>query len=324
MKRKFSFLFAVLAFLCAVPMLHGCSELVLFNPKGPIGESEKSIIIIAFALMLLVVVPVIVMSIWIPLKYRASNTKARYNPNWSHSTKIELAMWLIPVVIVLILSTILWRETHRLDPYKPIASETKPLNVEVVSMDWKWLFIYPEQNIAVVNQFVFPVKTPLSFKITSDTVMTSFFIPQLGSQIYAMAGMRTHLHLLADEQGEYTGQNQQFSGYGFPHMSFKAKATSPEDFDAWVNKVRQSPDKLDFARLDDLRKPGVADTVLYFSSIDPGVFDHVVDTYCAMGESPGGKDAASHAQHAPEAGGYGTATGDSGSMGAMAHRAQEN
>ena len=302
----------MLALLCMIPLLHGCDGLILFNPKGPVGDSEKSIIVISFVLMLLVVVPVIVMSIWIPFKYRASNTKARYEPNWSHSGKLELVLWLVPIIIVSILSTILWRETHRLDPYKPIAGDARPLTVEVVSMDWKWLFIYPEQNIAVVNQFVFPAKTPLSFTITSDTVMTSFFIPQLGSQIYAMAGMRTHLNLLADEEGEFTGQNQQFSGAGFPRMSFKARSIAPEDFDAWVNRVRQSPDTLDFARLDELRKPGVSDQVLYFSSIAPGAFDHIVSMYDAMEADSRGMGAGSRHSNA-EGGGM----GHMGRMGGM-------
>lgn len=297
MKRRFSFMFVMLTFLCVVPLLNGCSELVLLNPKGPVGDSEKSIILISFALMLIVVVPVIVMSIWIPLKYRESNTKAQYDPNWSYSTKIETAMWLIPIVIVLCLSVIAWKETHRLDPYKPIVSEAAPLNVEVVSMDWKWLFIYPEHNIAVVNQFVFPAKIPLSFKITSDTVMTSFFIPQLGSQIYAMAGMQTRLHLMADEQGEYTGQNQQFSGAGFPNMAFNAKAASQEQFDAWVQQVRRSPAKLDFARLDELRKPGVSDSVIYFSSIEPGLFDRIVNKYDPMTRISNGTGGPPHPSH---------------------------
>lgn len=297
MKRTLRSFLVMLTFLCVVPLLGGCNEWVLFNPKGPIGESEKYIILIAFALMLIVVIPVIVMSILFPLKYRESNTKAPYEPNWSYSSKIELTMWVIPFIIVFILSTILWRETHRLDPYKPIASDAKPLNVEVVSMDWKWLFIYPEHNIAVVNQFVFPEKIPLSFKITSDTVMTSFFIPQLGSQIYAMAGMQTRLHLMADEQGEYTGQNQQFSGAGFPDMSFKAKATSQEAFDAWVRQVRQSPLKLDFARLDELRKPGISESVIYYSSIEPGVFEHIVNQYNPLTRGSKDMGGAAHSGH---------------------------
>ena len=297
MKSPLRSLLVMAMCLFALPLLSGCNEMVLFNPKGPIGESEKYIILIAFVLMLIVVIPVIVMSIVFPLKYSESNTKAPYEPNWSYSRKIEITMWVIPFIIVFILSAILWRETHRLDPYKPLESDAKPLNVEVVSLDWKWLFIYPEHNIAVVNQFVFPEKTPLSFKITSDTVMTSFFIPQLGSQIYAMAGMTTRLHLMADEQGEYTGQNQQFSGAGFPNMSFNAKATSQVSFDSWVQQVRQSPTRLDSARFAELRKPGVSESVIYYSSIEPGLFEHIVNQYNPMTRGSNVMGGAAHSGH---------------------------
>jgi cytochrome o ubiquinol oxidase subunit 2 len=297
MKRKFPFLCALLTLPCLGTLLEGCSKMLIFNPKGPIGESERSIILIAFGLMLIVVIPVIVMAIWFPLKYRAGNTKAPYEPKWSHSGKIELVMWCVPLVIVLILATITWRETHRLDPYRPIASEAVPLDVEVVSLDWKWLFIYPKEHIAVVNEFVFPAKAPLSFRLTSDTVMTSFFIPQLGSQIYAMAGMQTRLHLLADAPGVYAGQNQQFSGEGYPRMNFDATATTPEAFEAWVGKVRQSPDKLDAARLEELRKPGVPAGPLYFSSIEPGLFEGIMKKSVSMPTPAAGAGTPAHAGH---------------------------
>lgn len=282
MNGKIPFLSIATTALCATALLQGCSELVLFNPKGPIGESERQVIIIAFALMLIVVIPVIIMSVWFPLKYRASNTKAAYEPNWCKSNKIEAAMWLIPVAIIVALSVVAWRETHRLDPYRPIPSQARTLEVEVISLDWKWLFIYPEQQVAVVNQFVFPAKAPVHFRLTSDTVMTSFFIPQLGSQIYAMAGMQTQLNLLADAPGEFTGQNQQFSGAGFPQMSFPAVADTPENFEAWVAKVKRSPDRLDRARLTELCKPGVSESVQYFSSIEPGLFESIIAKYAAM------------------------------------------
>lgn len=286
MKKYFHFMLAIFSLLSTAILLQGCSELLIFNPKGPIGYSERSIIIVSFILMLIVVIPVIIMSIWFPLKFKSSNTKSTYAPMWSHSVKIETVMWLIPLAIVFLLSILAWRETHRLDPYRPIVSDAKPLNIEVVSMDWKWLFIYPEQQIAVVNQFVFPANVPLSFQITSDSVMTSFFIPQLGSQIYAMAGMRTRLHLMANEPGVYAGQNQQFSGRGYPFMNFDAVATSREDFEAWVQKVQQSPEKLDFTRLDELRKPSVNLPVAYFSSIEPGLFDYIMSTYQPMPMDP--------------------------------------
>ena len=163
-------------------------------------------------------------------------------PKWSYSAKIDFFMWAVPIAIVTVLAILAWTRTHSLDPYKPIPSADKPINIEAVSLDWKWLFIYPDQNIATVNQITFPVNVPVSFKLTSDTVMTSFFIPQLGSQIYAMAGMQTRLHLLADKPGTYAGHNQQFSGRGYADMHFKANAVSREEFQAWVQKIRQSPE----------------------------------------------------------------------------------
>ena len=297
MARKFSFACALLTLLCAVAVLSGCSELVLLNPKGPVGEAERFLILAAFVLMLLVVVPVIIMSVWFPFKYRASNTKAAYEPEWSHSNKIEAVMWCIPLVIVLALSVLVWRYTHRLDPYKPIDPAAEQFRVDVVSLDWKWLFIYPKQGIAVVNELVFPARTPLSFQLTSDTVMTSFFIPQLGSQIYAMAGMRTRLHLLADTPGVYAGQNQQFSGAGYPTMSFAAKAVTPQAFDAWVEQVKRSPQTLDAARFEALRKPTSGDPVTYFSSVSPDMFEYILNLYSPLDKVPGGGHGQGHAMH---------------------------
>ena len=160
--------------------------------------------------------------------------ESTYLPKWGYSAKIDLVMWAVPFAIVTVLAMLAWTRTHALDPYKPIASAETPINIEAVSLDWKWLFIYPDQNIATVNQITFPVNVPLSFKLTSDTVMTSFFIPQLGSQIYAMGGMQTRLHLLANKPGTYAGQNNQLSGRGYADMHFKAHAVSREKFQAWV------------------------------------------------------------------------------------------
>jgi cytochrome o ubiquinol oxidase subunit II len=264
-----------LSFVC----LGGCSNMVLFHPKGPVGDHERFLILISLWLMLIVVLPAIVMAFWFARSYRASNTNAVYAPKWSYSGKIDLVVWLVPVAIVMVLSYLAWTATFRLDPYKPIDPGIKPVRVEVVSLDWKWLFIYPDQNIAAVNELVFPAGVPLSFRLTSDTVMTSFFIPQLGSQMYAMAGMQTRLHLLADEPGVYVGQNQEFSGPGYADMHFKAIATSPEQFQQWVAKARRSPGKLDLTRYEDLRKPTMGDPVTYFSSVAPGLFDHVMSKY---------------------------------------------
>jgi cytochrome o ubiquinol oxidase subunit 2 len=289
MKRNTYSAFVRLSVLCTAAFLGGCSQLLLLDPKGPVGDAERFVIIVAFLLMLIVVIPVFIMVLWFPRKYRASNPNATYRPKWSYSTKIDLAMWLVPVVIVTALGILSWNATHRLDPYKPIDSGIKPVSIEVVSLDWKWLFIYPDHDIAVLNQLVFPARVPLSFRLTSDTVLTSFFIPQLGSQIYAMAGRQSRLHLMADEPGTYAGHNQQFSGRGYADMHFKAIAVSEEQFEAWVQETRKSPDKLDLARYEELEKPSVDQRVTRFSSVKPGLFDHIVRKYMAMDVNPGVK-----------------------------------
>jgi len=282
MKRKSNFVVIGLTILCSAAFLGGCSQLLLLNPRGPIGNAERFVIIAAFALMLIVVIPVFILSHWFSWKYRASNSKAAYSPKWSYSTSIDLGMWLVPIAIVIALGILSWTYTHSLDPYRPLAQtplDVKPIRIEVVSLDWKWLFIYPNHDIAAVNQLVFPARTPLNFRITSDTVLASFFIPQLGSQIYAMAGREARLHLLADEPGTYTGQNQQFSGRGYADMHFKAMAVSPEQFDAWVQKTKQSAEKLDTARYEELAKPGIPHAVQYFSAVEPGLFEHIIHKY---------------------------------------------
>ena len=279
MKRNNTFMKMGWALFCAAILLAGCDHMLVLNPKGPIGEAERMDIYIAIALMLIVVIPVFVMAVWFPLKYRASNTKATYAPKWSYSARIDLFVWLIPIAIITALAILVWTETHRLNPYKPIDSGVKPIHIEAVSLDWKWLFIYPDQGIAVVNELVFPAKVPVSFRITSDTVMTSFFIPQLGSQIYGMAGMQTRLHLMADEAGVYRGQNQQFSGEGFSHMHFKAMAVTPEEFDEWVKKAGQSPKTLDFAGYEEMGKPTIGYPVTYFSHVKPGLFEDIIRKY---------------------------------------------
>ena len=279
MKRKKLLLPAGLLGLWVAGTLSGCSSIALLNPNGPVGDIQRSIIIISIVLMLIVVVPVFIMAFLFGRKYRASNPQATYMPKWHYSVKLDLVVWLVPIVIVLVLSYLAWIHTYQLDPYRPLVSDEKPINIEAVSLDWKWLFIYPDQNIATVNEIVFPANVPLSFRLTSDTVMTSFFIPQLGSQIYAMAGMQTRLHLLADKPGVYAGQNQQYSGRGYADMHFKATATSPEEFDAWVQKAKESPEALDMARYDELAKPSQGHFVAYYSSVEPDLFDRIMRKY---------------------------------------------
>lgn len=289
MKRKIFFVLVGLSSLGAVIFLGGCSTILLFDPKGPIGESERFVILAAIGLMLIVVIPVFIMAFWFPRKYRASNTASTYMPKWSYSPKIDVVMWAVPIAIVTVLAILAWNRTHALDPYKPIASAETPINIEAVSLDWKWLFIYPDQNIATVNQITFPVNVPLSFRLTSDTVMTSFFISQLGSQIYAMGGMQTRLHLLANKPGTYAGQNNQLSGRGYADMHFQAQAVSREEFHAWVQKVRQSKELLDLDRYEKLAKPNDGYyPVTYFSAVKPDLFVYILRKFDPnWGKMPG-------------------------------------
>lgn len=270
-----------LSFLSAglVLLLSGCSNLDILNPKGSVGLAERELIATSTWAMLIVVVPVIALTLLFAWRYRASNKSADYQPGWTHSTAVEIAIWTIPTLIILFLAVLTWRTTHELDPYKPLESQVKPINVEVVALDWKWLFIYPDLGIASVNQLAIPVGTPVNFTITSDTVMNSFFIPQLGGQIYAMAGMQTRLHLIADEAGNFAGQSANFSGKGFSDMKFRTLATSPEEFNAWVAKVRASSDNLSMDRYHAVSAPSEKDPVRYFSSVDPKLFYNIIARY---------------------------------------------
>lgn len=270
----------MLSIFASTVLLSGCNSAIL-DPKGAIGLEQRTLILTAIGLMLIVVIPVIIMAFAFAWKYRASNTNAKYSPNWSHSNKVEAVVWTIPIIIIAILATITWKTTHQLDPFKPIVSNEKPMTVEVVSLDWKWLFIYPEQGIATVNELVIPKDVPVQFKVTSNSVMNSFFIPQLGGQIYAMAGMQTQLHLIANEAGTYKGISANYSGSGFSGMKFNAIATPTRaDFDAWVAKVKQAPNQL--ATPDDFKKlaaDSIDNPVEYFSTVQPNLFKEIIHQY---------------------------------------------
>ncbi|MFI8621443.1 ubiquinol oxidase subunit II [Marinomonas sp. NPDC078689] len=274
-----------IALAITVGLLAGCQGGVL-DPKGQVGVDEKQLIIVSTVLMLLVVIPVIFLTLYFAWKYREGRDEI-YEPKWSHSTKIEAVCWAVPIIIVLILGVITWKSTHALDPYKPLKSDKEHITVEVVSMNWKWLFIYPEQGIATVNKLVFPTDVPVSFKLSSEGTMNSFFIPQLGSQIYSMAGMVTKLHLIANEPGTYQGFSANYSGAGFSGMKFEAIATPTEaDFEAWVEGVKAGThgDVINHAILDqasydklaeydaDPHHVHVATPVQYYNSIKPGIF----------------------------------------------------
>lgn len=226
----------------------------VLEPKGPIGHEQRSLMIFAAILSLFVIIPVYVLTFLIARRYRAGHKTSRHMPEWEKHNGIEFVMWAIPLAIILVLSVVTWRTSHSLDPFKPIASDKKPLVVQVVALQWKWLFIYPGQKIATVNYFQMPKDTPVTFELTSDAPMNSFWIPQLGGQIYAMAGMTTQLHLMATQLGRYNGSSANISGSGFADMRFVAEAVTPDAFNAWVASVQQSQDKLDLATYNTLAK----------------------------------------------------------------------
>ncbi|WP_180170148.1 ubiquinol oxidase subunit II [Acinetobacter sp. YH12027] len=233
---------AVLSLSAIAALLTGCGgDMVLLNSKGPVAEGQSNLMLTAIYLMLLVVIPSALMALWFGWKYRASNKDADYKPTWAHSTAIEVVVWGIPVIIIGILAALTWWGSHEYDPYKPLKSEKAPLTVQVIAEQFKWIFIYPEQGIATVNEMRFPEKTPVSLRITSNFTMNSFFIPALGGQIYAMAGMQTHLNLLADELSPaegFRGFSSNYSGYGFSQMRFRAHSVTDTQFAEWVSAVK--------------------------------------------------------------------------------------
>jgi cytochrome o ubiquinol oxidase subunit II len=264
---------ALLAFLAG-----GCDRMVVLNPKGPIADAERGLMIDAFTVMMLVVVPIIVMVFWFAWRYRARGN-ARYEPTWAYSVKVDAVVWLIPALIVIAVAVLLWRSTHHLDPYREIASTNPPLDVQVVAQDWKWLFIYPEQGVASVNQLAIPAGRPISLRITSDTVMNSFYVPALAGQIYAMAGMQTRLQILADKPGKFVGRNTQYSGGGFSDQFFEVVAMSQADFDAWVAKAKQAPGKLDPPTYAKLAERSRLNPIVQYSAVEPKLFDAIIDKY---------------------------------------------
>lgn len=263
--------------------LSGCTSSIL-DPKGFIGIREKELLINSVLLMLIVVIPVILMTIYFSYKYHYTNSsKAKYEPDWAHSTKIEVLVWSIPIIIIVLLSVLTWRSTHELDQTKPIASAEKPMVIQVVSLDWKWLFIYPDQQIATVNYVVFPKNVPIQFKITSDDLMNSFFIPRLGSQMYAMPGMMSQVNLIANEARDYKGISASYSGAGFSDLKFTAHVTETrKDFLRWAENVRHKQGARvmkDFKGFRDLAKPTKNVAVAYYSRVPKHLFSDVVKQY---------------------------------------------
>jgi cytochrome o ubiquinol oxidase subunit 2 len=269
--------------LCAVAacaLLVGCSYGVL-NPQGPVGANERIILFDATTIMLAVVIPVIVCTLAFAWWFRARNKRAQRRPDWEYSGRIEFVTWSIPAMIVIFLSGIAWISSHDLDPPKALESEVKPVEIEVISLDWKWLFIYPQEQVAAVNELVIPVNTPVHFKLTSGSVMNSFFVPQLGSQIYTMAGMTTQLNLLASNAGTYAGISAQFSGDGFSDMRFDVRAVPEEEYKAWITSTHAGTEHLDAARYAQLAAPSRHDEPATFGEVAAGLFDSIVHNHGA-------------------------------------------
>jgi cytochrome o ubiquinol oxidase subunit 2 len=263
--------------LFAAMLVASCQQAGVLDPQGPIASAQLLLLINSTAIMLVVVVPVILATLGFAWWYRASNTRASRATDEGYEGRIEFVVWSIPVLIVILLGGVIWISSHQLDPRAPIPAKGDPLRVEVVALDWKWLFIYPDQGVAAVNQLVVPVGTPVNFRLTSATVMNSFFVPQLGSQIYTMGGMTTHLNLLADHPGEYPGFSAMFSGDGFSDMRFIAKAVPGGDFDAWIKEVRGSGSALDNASYAALAKPSKAVPPTTYRSVEPNLFDRIIE-----------------------------------------------
>ena len=265
--------------------LGGCAEGVL-DPKGPITSAEREILFNATGIMLAIVIPTTLATLGVAFWFRASNERARYRPDFKYSGRIELLVWSIPLMTVLLVGAVAWIGSYDLDPPRPIVSSTKPVRVQVVSLDWKWLFIYPEEGVASVNQLTIPVGTPVSFELTSSGVMNSFLVPQLAGQIYTMAGMVTHLNLQADYSGTYRGTSANFSGDGFADMHFNVEAVPPEDFARWVASTRIAGPVLDTQAYADLVKPSEAVAPFTYRSISAGLFAGILSAELQPGEGP--------------------------------------
>ncbi len=260
-------------------LFFGGSNMVVLNPKGTIADKQRALMIVATLLMLLIVIPVFALTFGIAWKYRAGNTSAKYTPEWDGSHIAETIWWLVPLAIISVLAVIAWRSSHELDPYKRLDTAAKPITIQVVALNWKWLFIYPEQDIATVNVVQFPEKTPVNFEITADAPMNSFWIPQLGGQVYAMAGMKTQLHLMADGVGSYAGSSANLSGQGFAGMKFRATSSSQADFDQWVRSAKHSPNRLSKSAYKSLAKPSQNNPPAYYSARDEHLYDTVIMKY---------------------------------------------
>jgi cytochrome o ubiquinol oxidase subunit 2 len=254
----------------------------VLNPAGPIAGKEKNLMVFAIALMMVIVVPVFAMTFFISWKYREGNKKkTKYQPNWDRSPLFETIWWGFPLLIIGILSVVTWQSSHELDPFKPIASEAEPLTVQVVALQWKWLFIYPEQKIASVNFVQFPKSTPVTFQLTSSGAMNSFWIPRLGGQMYAMSGMSTDLNLMAEKTGSFKGSSANISGEGFAGMKFTARSSTRAEFDQWLTTAHKRSQKLTMDQYNELEKPTKNNQVSFYADVEPDLYTKIVNKYMA-------------------------------------------
>lgn len=272
--------------LLALPLVLGGCEMVVMLPSGDVAVQQRNLIIASTALMLIIILPVIALTLFFAWKYRQSNKEAEYDPDWHHSTQLEVVIWAVPLVIIVALGALTWIGTHTLDPYReltrispkePVPVGVEPLTVQVVALDWKWMFFYPDQGIATVNEVAAPVDRPIRFELTSSTVMNAFYVPALAGMIYAMPGMETKLHAVINETGVYDGFSSNYSGPGFSRMNFKFYGLSRDGFDQWVEKVRAEGTELDDGRYLELERPSENEPVSYFASVVPDLFDRIVN-----------------------------------------------
>jgi cytochrome o ubiquinol oxidase subunit II len=266
-------------------LLSGCNTVVL-NPSGSVAAQQGHLIVQSTILMLLIVIPVIVLIVVFAWRYRQSNQDATYTPDWDHSTQLELVIWAAPLLIIIALGALTWISSHTLDPFRPlrrldsaraVAHDVKPLEIEVVALDWKWLFIYPEQGIATVNEVAAPIDVPINFKITASSVMNSFFVPALAGQVYAMPGMQTQLNAVMNSPGTYEGFSANYSGAGFSGMHFEFKGLSAADFAAWVQSVKGSDQGLNKAAYQVLAQPSEREPVRLYSSVEDSLYDAILN-----------------------------------------------
>lgn len=277
---------ACLAAIALSAALSGCSKAVVLNPAGDIAAQQGQMVITATLLMLIIIVPVIALTLFFAWKYRQGNTEAEYDPEWHHSTSLELVIWTVPLLIIIALGALTWIGTHKLDPYRPLdridaqrplPDDIKPLEVQVVAMDWKWLFFYPELGIATVNELAAPVDRPILFKLTATSTMNAFYVPDLAGMIYAMPGMQTELNAVVNKPGVYKGMSSHYSGAGFSGMTFKFHGLSVDDFDNWVKQAKTEGKALDSATYLNLVKPSERDPVQRFASVEDGLYDKVLN-----------------------------------------------